>query len=64
MLFGESQHALDPGTRPFLAELHLKDSIINGFACNLSPEFVELSLRNLEVSRRVFMLMGVTERSV
>lgn len=56
MLFGEAQHALDLGARSFLAELHLKDSIVNGLARNLSPKFVKLSMRNFEVSRRVFVL--------
>lgn len=52
---------MDPGTRPLLTELHLKDSIIDGLARNLPSKFVKLPLRNLEVSRRVFVLKTVTE---
>jgi hypothetical protein len=57
---GEVQHALDPGARPFLAELDLKDSVVEGRARNLSSKFVELPLGNLEVSGRVFVLETIT----
>ena len=56
MLLGEVQHALDPSACPFLAELHLKDSIVDGLARNLSPKFIKFPLGDLEVGRRVFVL--------
>ena len=63
MLFGEVEHALDLGTCPLLAELHLQDGIVNGLARNLSPKFVEFPLRNLEVGRRVLVLKTATGES-
>jgi hypothetical protein len=56
VLFGEVEHALDPGAHPLLAKLHLEDSVVNGFARNLSPEFVKFPLRNLEVGCGIFVL--------
>ena len=56
MLFGEVQHTLDPSARPFLAELHLKDSIVNRLARDLSSKFVKFPLRNFEVGCRVLVL--------
>ena len=55
----ERQGTLDPFARSFLGELHLEDGFPDRQARDLVGEFVELSRRDLELGRRVFMLRGV-----
>jgi hypothetical protein len=58
MVFRGREHVHDTGAGSLLAELHLKDSIIDRFAGNLSSEHVKLAVRDFEVGGRVFMLAG------
>ena len=50
------EHALDAFTCPLFAEHHLENGGVNGFACYLTAEQVELSMGNLEVCCGVLVL--------
>ena len=53
---GHHQHALDPLARPFLAELHLEDSVVDGLASYLTTKQIQLAMRDFEVCCGVFVL--------
>jgi hypothetical protein len=53
---GNDEHVSNALARSFLAECHLQDGGIYGLSRDLTPEFVELPVRDFEICRRVLVL--------